>query len=322
MAELVGAVYTSHGPFTTLPPERWEERRKDRSFRDDVPVETPEERIAKGERLKKDLGILKELIESLSPDVLMVFGDDQFENFNFNNYPTLSVFVGEEFHGADASTRGRPEAYHRVAGHPSLGVGVLTGLLERGFDPAFSMGDSDPEKGMCHAVMRPLEFFDLYHLPVVPVLMNGYYPPQARAVRCYQVGRAVREIIDQFPEDLRIVVIGSGGMWHTPGRPMSYLNEEFDHTMLDYLTQGDVKGMAEYFDNYRVPPGDLSQDVSPGVRGMTGMPSLAGPQMGTREICNWIGAAGVVDGRPHVVVDYVPVYASPIGTAFAYCTDI
>ena len=48
------------------------------------------------------------------------------------------------------------------------------------------------------------------------------------------------------------------------------------------------------------------------------MPGFGGPQGGTRETCNWIAAAAVADGRPATLVDYVPVYASPIGAGFAY----
>jgi protocatechuate 4,5-dioxygenase beta chain len=322
MAQLVGVLNTSHGPFTTLAPEKWEAMRQQRSYRSDVPIETEAERVEKHERAAKGLSILKSLLYECNPDVLVVFGDDQFENFDFNNYPTISVFAGEQFTGADNDTRGKPDEYHRVNGHPALGTAILTGLLQRNFDPGFMLGDSKPEHGMCHAVMRVLEFFDAYHLPVVPVLINGYYPPQATAVRAYQVGKAVREIIDSYPEDLRVVIIGSGGMWHTPGRPNSWLNEEFDLKLLDYLAKGDIRGMAEYFDAYEVPADDTSQDIGPNVRGMTGLPSLSGPQMGTRETCEWIGAAAAVEGKPFTVIDYIPIYASPIGTSFAYCVDI
>jgi hypothetical protein len=78
--------------------------------------------------------------------------------------------------------------------------------------------------------------------------------------------------------------------------------------------------MADYFDRYKVSPTDESQDLN--CRGMTGLPSLGGPQMGTRQVCNWIAAAAVADGRPTVIVDYIPIYSSPIGTGFAYCSDV
>lgn len=69
---------------------------------------------------------------------------------------------------------------------------------------------------------------------------------------------------------------------------------------------------------YRIPEGDTSQDISVRGRAATGMPALSGPQGGTHEICNWIAAAGAVEGRTATLVDRIPVYASPIDTAFAY----
>ncbi len=53
--------------------------------------------------------------------------------------------------------------------------------------------------------------------------------------------------------------------------------------------------------------------------GVTGMPEPRRTAGGTREICNWIAAAGG-GGRPAraTVVDYVPIYASPVGAGFAY----
>lgn len=316
MAQLVGILQTSHGPFTTLEPERWESVRSQRSYRPDVPVESREEAVAKHQRTKAGLAVLRQKLEELKPDVLVIFGDDQLECFDFNNFPALSLYVGEEFAGP--ILRGGP--HQKVPGHRDLATALLIGLIERGFDPAFSMDLPNRDKGMCHAVMRPLEFLTDYSIPTIPLLVNGYYPPQAPAVRCYQVGRAVRQILDQYPGDLRVAVVGSGGLWHTPGRKNSYLDEEFDRAQLDYLARGDIKGMAEHFDGYKVPPDDESQDIY--GRGMSGLPAINGPQMGTRETCNWIGAGAVADGRPSVIVDYIPIYASPIGTAFAYCDDL
>ena len=40
------------------------------------------------------------------------------------------------------------------------------------------------------------------------------------------------------------------------------------------------------------------------------------------EVSNWITAAAVTDGMPGTVVDYVPIYASPIGVAFAYWENV
>ena len=89
-------------------------------------------------------------------------------------------------------------------------------------------------------------------------------------------------------------------------------------TTLAHLAKGDIKAMAAHFDGYRVPHDDTSQDV--GARGpeVTGMPGPGGPQGGTRETCAWIAAAAAVEGRTATIVDRVPIYASPIDTAYAY----
>ena len=98
----------------------------------------------------------------------------------------------------------------------------------------------------------------------------------------------------------------------------SFLDEEFDREGLGFLESGDIKAWAAHFDAYRVEPGDTSQDVSTPRRGITGLPTPGGPQGGTRETCNWIAASAAIEGRPSVIVDYIPVYASPVGISFAY----
>jgi hypothetical protein len=210
----------------------------------------------------------------------------------------------------------------KVAGHPGLAVALLTGLMRRGFDPAFCMEMPKPERVVGHAFLRPAESLTDFRTPIVPVFLNCYYAPQPTAARCYALGRAVREILDAHPGDLRVAVVGSGGLWHTPRAPDAYLDEAFDREILKAMAAGDARGMARHFDDYQVPAGDRSQDVGARGRGATGMPGPGGPQGGTREICNWIAAAAVADGKPATIVDYVPVYASPIGAGFAYWPEV
>ena len=190
---------------------------------------------------------------------------------------------------------------------PRNGIGARTLLLDL----------PRPDKGMSHAVMIPLGFFTDFELPVVPILLNAYYAPQISGLRSCQLGRAVRALIDSYPADLRVVVIGSGGMWHTPRRPQAWLNEDFDRRGLACLERGAVAEWAEQFDRYVADPADPSQQLGGGQA--SGLPGSAGPQFGTRETLCWIAAAATVEGQPSVIVDYVPVYASPVGNGFAYC---
>jgi hypothetical protein len=326
MAQLVGIFNMTHSPFCYMPAERWSAVRASRPIREDVPVDSDEENFAKAARIKQGFASLREKMSEARPDVIIVFGDDQLECFDFNNYPPFAIHVGEEFHGdtsaADqnyiGTSRGdNHNASQRMRGHPEMATALLTGLMKRGFDPAFMMDMPKPD-GLGHAIMRPAESLTDFSVPIVSVLVNCYYAPQVTGMRCYQLGKAVREAIDEYPGDLRVAVVGSGGLWHTPGARHAYLDEDFDRKSLEYMVAGDARAMAEHFDTYCVPEGDVSQPIKERGNAATGLPGPGGPQGGTRETCNWIIATAVANGAGAEIVDYVPVYSSPIGAGFAY----
>lgn len=326
MAQIVAVLQTSHTPFCYRRPEAWNAVRAGRPLRADVPLDDLEANRLKYARIQEGFAVLKRKLAAAGPDVIVIFGDDQLECFDFSNFPAFSVYVGEAFEGnvvdQDAPIGPelpvRPLQKARLKGHPELAVALLGGLMKHGFDPAFCMDMPKPQEGIGHAILRPVQSLTDLATPIVPVLINCYYAPQPTAGRCYRLGQAVRAIVESFPDGLRVALIGSGGLWHTPGKPGAWLDEAFDDALLAHMVRGDIRAMADHFDGYRVPEGDTSQDISARGRSVTGMPALSGPQGGTREICNWIAAAGAVEGRTATIVDRIPVYASPIDTAFAY----
>jgi len=314
-----------------MPSERWNEERAKRVLRADVPLDDLAGNLAKAERIQRGFAVLREKIAAAEPDVLVIIGNDQREIFDFSNYPAISVMACPEFSGVflENASRGYEDA-RRVTfkGDPAFAATLLLGLNERGFDPAFSLDMPASGHGMPHAITNPMRSLTDLSLPIVPIMLNCYYAPQISAERSYQLGKAIRDVIDCDPGDRRVVVIGSGGLWHTPGEQNVYLDEAFDRALLAHMCSGNIRAMARHFDDYKVPAGDASQMPAPrGARNealraagfeSTGLPLPAGPQGGTRETCCWIAAAAVADGRPATLVDYVPVYASPIGLGFAF----
>jgi catalytic LigB subunit of aromatic ring-opening dioxygenase len=341
MAKLAGVFSTSHTPFCYMPPENWNAIRRTRAHRADVPWDDEDASRYKFNRIQAAFDTLRAKMAELHPDVIIVIGDDQMECFDFKNFPSFAVYVGETFEGFISSPAALahdafqsvgvtppPEAAKLIEGagpptratlkgHPGLGASLLTGLVNRGFDPAFSMEMPNPDFGLGHAFMRPAETLTDMQTPILPVLTNCYFAPQITGRRSYQLGIALREAIEEHPEDLRVAVVGSGGLWHTPARRDAYLGEDFDRAALDYMAKGDAGGAAEYFDTYTPPADDSSQAPQPRGNASTGMALSPGPQGGTRETCNWIAAAAVAS-KPAAFVEYVPVYASPIGCGFAY----
>ena len=333
MARLVSVICTSHTPFMLSSVDRWEHTRTLRAgkggFDPGVPVESRAEMEAKDARIAAARGVLRDALRAAAPDVLVVFGDDQLEQFKLTNFPALGIFTGDAFSGFKISPLDGPpfpgdwpprprtaEHWATVPGKPDLAKFLLTRLLARGFDLAFSTQLGDADRGMGHAIMRAHTLLETgFGIPTVPVWINCYYGPQPTAQRCYDFGRAVRATIEDFPDDLRVAVIGSGGLWHTPGAGASILDETFDRAILAEVASGDARAMAAAFDAYRLvyDPADARsvKDASGGTGIVTGLGS------GTGETRNWIAAAATVDGVAGTVVDYIPVYASPVGIAFA-----
>lgn len=338
VARIATVLCASHSPFLFAKPEEWELGRQTRlrlgGLSPDEPVETIEEQFAKHARCIAAYAALKAHLERVRPDVLLIFGDDQGEQFDFTNFPAFALYTGAAFSGYKISRYSglpvgverpvlpkTPEHWVTVESHPELARGLMTGLIGRGFDLAFSNELSHPEEGMGHAFMRPSYYLvPDYHLPTLAFSVNCYFGPQPTARRCYELGRAVRAVIEALPLDLSVAVLGSGGLWHLPNHPNSWLDLEFDRNIVAGIRSGDVRATAAYFDSV-TPPYDPADPQSVKLTsGGTGM--VLGYGGGTGETRNWIAAAAVADGRPGTVVDYVPIHASPIGAGFAYWENV
>ncbi|HVN34729.1 MAG TPA: hypothetical protein VMU96_05675 [Casimicrobiaceae bacterium] len=332
MATVCAIICASHSPFLYAAPDEWSAARIARnasdSFAPGLPLDSADENNAKHARCVRAFDVLRARLADSRPDVLLIFGDDQLEQFDFSNLPAFCVFIGEKISGyrispffglpvgRDRPARPKtPEHWITLTGHPALGRTLVAGLVSRRFDMAFSASSNG--HGIGHAFTRPVESLGFGPaLPVVPFYINCYYGPQPSGRRCYELGRAVREIIDAWPGDTRVAVIGSGGLWHTPMEPNAYIDQAFDRRILEALARGDAHGMADIFDS-RQPEFDPAQAAEvERASGGTGM--VFGLGSGVGEIRNWIAAAAAVDGVPGTVVDYVDINASPVGVGFAY----
>ena len=64
---------------------------------------------------------------------------------------------------------------------------------------------------------------------VVPLAINTVQHPLPSPRRCYHLGQALGRAIAAYPEDCRVVVIGTGGLSHQlDGERAGLINREFD----------------------------------------------------------------------------------------------
>jgi 3-O-methylgallate 3,4-dioxygenase len=230
---------------------------------------------------------LRQRIEALRPDVVIVVGDDQHENLVDDNMPPFTIYMGEE---AEASVslrylnQPRSENRTKYRIHTKLAEALITGLMDHGFDPAYSK-KTRYDGGLGHAFARVLKFLvPNANCRVIPVMVNTYYPPAPSAQRCLQFGQTLGSLIGRFPSGDRVILVASGGLSHTK------IDEPLDAGFLKALKSNDTAYMSAM-------PASVFRE-------------------GTSEILNWIVIAGAAD-REGQVVEYLPLYRTRTGVGCA-----
>src|SRR5258706_1232887 len=129
--------------------------------------------------------------------------------------------------------------------HRPLALALIEGLIEREFDVAAVAGLGDGEhEGHAYSFVHRwyLKGDGARMLPVVPIFLNTYNPPNPPLPkRCVRLGRGLKELIESYPEDLRIGVLASGGLSHF------VVEEELDQPVIDALKRKDPEFLAGFY---------------------------------------------------------------------------
>jgi Catalytic LigB subunit of aromatic ring-opening dioxygenase len=287
MAEIVGCLAMSHAPQLMLDPDKWG-LLNTRSW-DPLPVrpelenETTEVKRAKWNRCMAAIDRLRQKLESLAPDTVIVVGDDQHENLIDDNMPPFTIFIGKEVEASTSlrylnQSRAENRARYRV--DDALGVAILDNLMQEGFDPAYSR-KTRYDGGLGHAFARVLKFLTPdARFAIIPIMVNTYYPPAPSAKRCVQFGKALATAIRAFAQARRVVIVGSGGLSHTK------IDEGLDANVIKALETNDQRYLQALESSILIE--------------------------GTSEIRNWIVTAAAAD-RPGKMLDYAPLYRTTNG---------
>lgn len=327
MAKIVLGLGASHTPLLTLSSEQWAHRAEadyanpKLNLSDGRWLSYPELLAEVGPRYAEEIGaeILKtkasicesalerlaDSLEASRPDLVVIVGDDQAELFSPANQPALAVFHGEaltmldKFSAPDnpAWMQQMGRAYlmdqkHTVRGAAPLAHELIEGLVDLDIDVASVASIQNPEKtGFGHAfgfIVKRL--FRGREIPVLPVLLNTYYPPNVpTAKRCYDIGLAVARVLQQSSTSLRVAIVASGGLSHF------VVDESLDRKILKALVERDAQTLRS------IP-----------------RPAL---HSGSSEILNWVLAAGALSSLPVNWHEYQALYRTPAGTGVgaAFC---
>ena len=169
------------------------------------------------------------------PDVLVFFYNDHANSIFFDFYPTFAIGISERFELADEGAGRRP--LPPIKGHSELAIHITESLVNDEFDMTVFQ-----DRPLDHGLHSPLPLL-WPHVPdwpasIVPIEINVLQYPLPTALRCYKLGQAVRRAIATFPEALRVVIVGTGGLSHQiHGERAGFNNTEWDMQFLDWLEQ-------------------------------------------------------------------------------------
>jgi len=328
MAKVVLGIGCSHGPMLSTPPDMWHlrgdaDRKNSRHFFRGEAYDfakllaarqpgfagaiTPAERQKRYDACQCALDTLAAKFREVSPDAVVIIGNDQRELFRDDNTPAFLVFTGSKIENIPETEEAKAKFPPGIAiaeiGHCPPGGAVYTGasnlavhlvdaLLDQEFD--VSEGSQFPKvDGHEHGV--PHAFGFLYRRimvdnppPSVPIFLNAGIPHnRPRIKRCLKFGHALIKAIESWKEDARVAVFASGGLTHF------VIDEDLDQRVIKAMQNRDEAALAA------IPESDLLGN--------------------TCEMRNWIPLSAAMNesGKKMTLVDYVPCYRTDAGTGNA-----
>lgn len=267
MSDILG-MGMSHYPGLLVPAEQWSRMLKFNVERGHVPRELygdcarwPKEMLAEWgadegaaaareheRRLLAGFRALRGELDAFAPDLVLIWGDDQYENFRSDCVPAFCVYIFDElechpfgggrrvFQSTDSAYGLAPETALRVRGHREAAAALCRNLLEQGFDVAYATETRAPA-GLAHSFNNTLVYLDRerrgFDYPVVPFHVNCYgnqllrgarsdaaarknsleiSPPAPSPRRCFEIGRATARFLAASP--WRAALIASSSWSH------------------------------------------------------------------------------------------------------------
>jgi hypothetical protein len=276
-----------------------------------------------GARMADGFRAVRKSLDEFNPDLVLVWGDDQYENFREDVIPAFCILGYDDDIALQPWKTGngaKPNRWNEGAewtlklhGHRDGAKHLATGLIERGIDVAYAY--KPLHHPMAHAFTNTFLYLDWdrrgFPYPVIPFAINCYGsnlfhakggvalpfvkprdpsetpdPPSPHPWRCMEVGKAVAETFADSP--WRVAVIASSSWSHcflSTTNGYVWPDHKADRLLYDALAR------ADYGTWRRRTLAEMEQ-------------------AGQHEMLNWMtlmGAMEALDRKP-VVHDYVETW--------------
>jgi Catalytic LigB subunit of aromatic ring-opening dioxygenase len=208
-------------------------------------------------------------IDEFKPDFILIWGDDQYENFKEDVVPPYCVYAYDsiEYGPPAGNVWGEVDRKFHLPGNPVAAKSLASRLLEAGFDTAYAYRPLHHSLG--HAFAYALLYLDYdrkgFDYPVVPFAVNCYGrrvlaqhgglpvfvnppseaqldPPSPTPQRMFDLGAATAKILSESP--WRVVLMASSSWSHaflTAKNHFLYPDIPADRMLYDSLRGGDYQ---------------------------------------------------------------------------------
>ncbi len=227
------------------------------------------------ERLVRSLRRTRARIDEFNPDVVVVWGDDQYENFREDIVPPYCIYAHESFEFGPPPNNiwdEPPERRFHSPGDVAAAKYLAGGLIESGFDTAYSYKPLHHPLG--HAFANAVMYLDYdrtgFPYAIVPFAINCYGrkviaqrgglpvfenpptaaqldPPAPTPRRLFDLGAAAARIFAASP--WRVALLASSGWSHaflTEKNHYLYPDTPADRMLFEALREGNFAAWRDY----------------------------------------------------------------------------
>lgn len=165
-------------------------------------------------------------LEEKKPDLAIVVYNDHGLNFFLDTVPTFAIGAADKYKTADEGWGLKTQG--EVEGDAPLSWHLIESLVENEFDMTICQ-----EMLVDHGFIVPMTLLwgeDVeWPVKAIPLAVNTVQHPIPSARRCYNLGEAICKAVASYPEDMNVVIIGTGGMSHQlQGERAGIINVDFD----------------------------------------------------------------------------------------------
>ena len=274
------------------------------------------------ERLVDAMMKTRAALDDFKPDFVLIWGDDQYENFREDVIPPYCVNAYDRFKiiVPQANVWDEPGGeLFELPGNVPAAKHLTTGLIEAGFDTAYAYKPLHHSLG--HAFANAILYLDYnrkgFDYPILPISINCYGrhvicqrgglpnfdrelaeadldPPAPTPKRLFDLGAATARILADSP--WRVALLASSGWSHaflTEKNHFLYPDTPADERLYEALRTAD-------YDTWRNYPAKAVEDS------------------GQQEILNWMCLAGALKelGREGFETDFVSTWIFNSSKAF------